>query len=194
MFMSRMEAKEDFKSFVGHRLGYICAIADRLDELGYFSAPASLKHHGNNDGGLYCHSKEVTSEMLNLTERLGMRWSRPESPYIVGMFHDVCKVDNYKREIIREECADSGMMVCKIEGKWVYSNDVILPGHGEKSVILTQNIIGKLTEEEIMCIRWHMGAFDERECWKYYTAAVRKYPNVLYTHTADMIAAHITGV
>lgn len=39
MFMSRMEAKEDFKSFVGHRLGYICAIADRLDELDIFQRP-----------------------------------------------------------------------------------------------------------------------------------------------------------
>lgn len=179
MFMSRMEAKEDFKSFVGHRLGYICAIADRLDELGYFSAPASLKHYGNNDGGLYCHSKEVTSEMLNLTERLGLRWSRPESPYIVGMFHDICKTDDYRREI---------------EGKWVHNTDMILPGHGEKSVIIAQHILGTLTQEEIMCIRWHMGAFDDIENWKYYSAAVKKYSNVLYTHAADMIASHIAGV
>lgn len=179
MFMSRMEAKEDFKSFVGHRLGYICAIADRLDELGYFSAPASLKHHGNNDGGLYCHSKEVTSELLDLTEKLELKWVRPESPYIVGMFHDVCKADGYRSEA---------------EGKWVYNSDVLLPGHGEKSVIITQNILGALTPEEIMCIRWHMGAFDERENWKYYSAAVKKYPNVLYTHVADMTASQIIGV
>ena len=48
--------------------------------------------------------------------------------------------------------------------------------------------------EEIMCIRWHMGAFDERENWKYYSAAVKKYPNVLYTHVADMTASQIIGV
>lgn len=45
-----------------------------------------------------------------------------------------------------------------------------------------------------MCIRWHMGAFDERENWKYYSAAVKKYPNVLYTHVADMTASQIIGV
>jgi len=192
--MSKENKKEDFIEFVGGHIWDADVIAERLEELGYFSAPASIRYHGNVTGGLYVHSKVVTLELLNLTERLSLRWSRPESPYIVGMFHDVCKVDNYKREIIREECADSGMMVCKIEGKWVYSNDVILPGHGEKSVILTQNIIGKLTEEEIMCIRWHMGAFDDIENWKYYSAAVKKYPNVLYTHAADMIASHIAGV
>jgi len=49
----------------------------------------------------------------------------------------------------------------------------------------------KLTPEEVMCIRWHMGAFDEKHNWKYYTAAVKKYPNVLWTHTADMIASQM---
>jgi hypothetical protein len=52
----------------------------------------------------------------------------------------------------------------------------------------------KLTPEEVMCIRWHMGAFDEKENWQYYSRAVNKYPNVLWTHTADMIASQIMGV
>ena len=51
--------------------------------------------------------------------------------------------------------------------------------------------LGKLTEEEVACIRYHMGAFTDKELWNDYTAAVRKYPNVLWTHTADMIASHI---
>ena len=52
----------------------------------------------------------------------------------------------------------------------------------------------KLTEEEVACIRWHMGAFDDQKFWNYYTAAVKKYPNVLWTHTADMIASQVLGV
>ena len=52
----------------------------------------------------------------------------------------------------------------------------------------------KLTLEEIFCIRWHMGAFDSKENWNSYGAACTEYPNVLYTHTADMIAARIIGV
>lgn len=177
--MSKENKKEDFIEFVGGHIWDADVIAERLEELGYFSLPASIGYHGNVTGGLYEHSKAVTLELLNLTEKLGLRWGRRDSIYIVGMFHDICKTDDYRREI---------------EGKWVHNTDMILPGHGEKSVIIAQHILGTLTQEEIMCIRWHMGAFDERECWKYYTAAVRKYPNVLYTHTADMIAAHITGV
>ena len=52
----------------------------------------------------------------------------------------------------------------------------------------------ELTQEEIFCIRWHMGAFDDKENWNSYGRACTVYPNVLYTHTADMIAARIEGV
>jgi hypothetical protein len=36
-----------------------------------------------------------------------------------------------------------------------------------------------------------MGAFDDKERWSYYNHAIKLYPNVLYTHTADMIASAI---
>ena len=42
-----------------------------------------------------------------------------------------------------------------------------------------------------MCIRYHMGAFTEKEEWRLYTRAVNQFPNVLWTHQADMIASHI---
>ena len=41
------------------------------------------------------------------------------------------------------------------------------------------------------CIRYHMGAFIDKEQWNDYTRAVEQYPNVLWTHTADMIASHV---
>lgn len=110
---------------------------------------------------------------------MGFTWSDARSPYIVGMFHDLCKCDNYK----------------VVDGKWKYNPNMILPGHGEKSIIMLQNIApDALTNEEIACIRWHMGAFDDRNNWEYYTRAVAKFPNVMYTHAADMAAAYIVGV
>ena len=55
--------------------------------------------------------------------------------------------------------------------------------------------MARLTDEEIACIRWHMGAYEiDTKMWQYYDSAIRKYPNVLYTHTADMIASKIDGV
>lgn len=48
--------------------------------------------------------------------------------------------------------------------------------------------------EEILCIRYHMGAFVDQKEWNDYTRAIHECPNVLWTHTADMIAAHILEI
>ena len=149
-----------------------------LIEKGFFKAPASIHHHGAYTGALFDHSFAVTKALLSLTERLELKWQLERSPHIVGMFHDLCKIDNYTR-------SDNEA--------WEYNNAALLPGHGEKSVILLQQHI-QLTDEEMLCIRWHMGAFDNKENWNSYGRSVTNYPNVLYTHTADMIAARVLGV
>ena len=50
-----------------------------------------------------------------------------------------------------------------------------------------------LTGEEAACIVYHMGAY-EKDMWDGYDAAIRQYPNVLYTHTADMLASKVDEV
>lgn len=145
---------------------------------GFFTAQASIHHHGAYTGALFDHSFAVTKTLLSFTERLGLSWMKERSPYIVGMFHDLCKIDNYTY---------SG------NEAWEYNNATLLPGHGEKSVIMLQQHMS-LTDEEMLCIRWHMGAFDDKEHWNSYGRSVTHFPNVLYTHTADMVAARILGV
>ena len=155
-------------------------LTDALDKLGFFSAPASTKYHGAHLGGLFDHSLATAEELVNLTLKLGLKWERPESPYIVGMYHDLCKCESYLIEPVREEIS--------------YNPAIVIPGHGDKSVIMLQKYIF-LTDEEIACIRWHMGAYEtDTKMWDYYGRAIEKYPNVLYTHTADMIASKVVGV
>lgn len=157
-----------------------CFFPLELEKIGFFTAPASTKYHGAYEGGLFDHSLETTRALVGLTEKLGLHWERPESPYIVGMYHDLCKCDNYVRDIET--------------GKYKYNPDMIISGHGDKSIIMLQKFI-KLTDEEIACIRWHMGAYEtDPKMWDYYGRAIETYPNVLYTHTADMIASKIRGV
>lgn len=154
-------------------------IVIELQQRGFFIKPASIHHHGQYDGALFDHSYEVTKALVNMTEKLGLEWKLERSPYIVGMFHDLCKLDNY----VKSEGDEA----------WEYNNATLLPGHGEKSVIFAQELM-KLTDEEIYCIRWHMGAFDSKDNWNSYGRACTMFPNVLYTHTADMVAARIKGV
>lgn len=140
----------------------------------YFTAPASTKYHGNYEGGLFDHSYRVTEHLIELSEKLHLKWERPISPIIIGMFHDLCKVDLYIEN----------------NGDYIYDNNTLLKGHGDKSVMILSTLM-QLTEEEVMCIRYHMGAFTDKEEWSDYTRAIHKYPNVLWTHTADMLATHI---
>lgn len=165
---------------------------DRLVEMGFFTAPASTKYHLAYEGGLFDHSYNVTYALLELTKQCGIRWQRAASPYIVGMFHDLCKCDQYRHPQRDDLTLLAGEPMYDIK-RWEHNPDTLLKGHGDKSVMLLSQFY-KLTEEEIMCIRYHMGAFTEKEEWKGYTDAIHRYPAVLWTHTADMIAAHITEV
>lgn len=162
---------------------------DLLDK-GFFTAPASTKYHGNYEGGLFDHSYMVARYLKKLTEEYRLDWQTPRSPLLVGMFHDLCKMDSYQHPVIAETLGGEEI---RDDFKWEYTTDTLLKGHGYKSVMVLAQYF-KLTEEEIMCIRYHMGAFCDKSEWNDYTRAVHKYTNVLWTHQADMLASHVEGV
>lgn len=144
--------------------------------IGFFECPASRKFHGAYEGGLFDHSFTVAKCLRSLTNRLELKWQREESPELVGVLHDICKTLKYKK-------IPSGYEYIKGSPE----------GHGELSVeMLADKII--LTTEEKESIYWHMGAFTDAEQWPEYTAAIQKFPNILWTHTADMMAAYILKV
>ena len=162
-----------------------------LIENKFFTQPASTKYHGAYEGGLFDHSYEVTQVLLDMTDRLNLKWKRPESPYIIGMFHDLCKIDNYLT--IVDEPGETMMGTNEVKGKEVhfeYNSNTVLKGHGEKSIMLLSQFIA-LTEEELFCIRFHMGAYEGQDQWDNYDKAIRKYENVLLTHTADMYTSKV---
>ena len=143
----------------------------------FFEQPASTKYHGSYECGLFEHSLDMAVVLDDLTHKLDLRWDKPSSPLIIGMFHDICKIDNYIK--IENNGAIS----------YEYNKDTLLKGHGDKSIQILSQFM-QLTEEEVLCIRYHMGAY-ETEDWNFFDRAIKKYPNVLFTHTADMIASKI---
>lgn len=165
-------------------------IIDRLDKHGFFTAPASAKHHGNYEGGLFDHSLAVATTLLELSARNGLVWQKPRSALLIGMFHDLCKIDSYTRPIIGY--TGTGTPIHD-KTSYEYTENCLYSGHGVKSVILLSTYF-ELTTEEVACIRYHMGAFTDRDEWMYYTRAIKEFPNVLWTHQADMIASQIKGV
>jgi hypothetical protein len=78
-------------------------------------------------------------------------------------------------------------------GKWqtvpTYTFDDPLPyGHGEKSVYIVNGFI-RLTREEAMAIRWHMG-FSGTEDPRTVGQALQKYPLAFALATADSEASY----
>lgn len=183
----------DFLNFMKLPDGTPVVSDDMMEYLmayGFFTAPASTKYHGNYEGGLLEHSYMVTKFLLTLTQDNHLIWHKARSPYIVGMFHDLCKIDQYRHPA--SDLVVDGMSLPD-PSKWEYNPETLLKGHGDKSVMLLSQFY-TLTDEEIMCIRYHMGAFTDKSEWNDYTRAVRNYPNVLWTHQADMLASQVAGV
>ena len=152
-----------------------------LIENGFFTAPASTRFHGAYEGGLFDHSWQVMRRLLALTRRNHLIWSDPRSPYIVGMFHDLCKIDQYRKLPVPD--GDKAYEYAPTE----------LTGHGDKSVKLLERFVSP-TLEEAMCITYHMGAFTDKEEWGFYSKAVDSNENVFWTHAADMLASHVDKV
>lgn len=159
-------------------------IIEWLEKTTFFVDPASARFHGNYEGGLCDHSLAVYEEYVKLT---GVDDDKAK---ITCLLHDVCKIGTYKlgfRNVKNEE------------GKWEqvpqYENqDSGFPyGHGEKSVLMISQFI-KLTKEEMLMIRWHMGAYESKECWNDLGKAQEMFPSVLYIHFADMLATKVRGI
>ena len=163
-----------------------------LDKLGFFNAPASTKYHGAYEGGLFDHSYAVYERLAKLTDDNKLVWQRPQSPFIIGMFHDLCKCDQY----VKKDGAYVSGTDTLLQGEnlfhYEYNTNTVIKGHGAKSIMLLSQFI-TLTEEEVLCIRYHMGAYEKEE-WAELDAAIKRYPNVFWAHAADMLASKVDGV
>ena len=154
-------------------------VAQKLRQTSFYKMPASTQYHNNFEGGLLEHSTNVWHNLEKLTADLELDWQDPSSPFIIAMLHDACKIDAY--------------FFNRDYGVWERNPDHPA-GHGDLSLAIISQLGIDLTDEERACIRWHMGAFDEREHWSDFTDAIHLYPNVLWTHVADMMAAHIDEI
>lgn len=159
----------------------------------FFTAPASSKFHNDFEGGLLSHSLNVYYRLVKLLEgEYGDAWREvysPESVAIVGLLHDVCKVNYYTVDYRNVKNKDTGAW----EKVPYYKVEDTLPyGHGEKSVYIIGGFM-RLTREEAMAINWHMGGFDDRARGGSFTVsqAFRDYPLAVMTHTADFLATYL---
>jgi hypothetical protein len=173
-----------------NRAGMDELIAWLEGETDFFSAPASTRAHGVFEGGLLVHSLNVYRLLTSFAKNIPNL--NLQAMIVVGLLHDLCKVNFYKKSVRNVKVPG--------ERRWEeeegYAIDDALPlGHGEKSVYLAMKFI-RLTDEEAVSIRWHMGGYDD-SARSYIgglaqSSAYEKYPLAAATAIADMYAAHFT--
>lgn len=192
MERSVQEIKEEFISIYKEKikrdgseklLEYLCNKSD------FFTAPASGRFHSSYEGGLAQHSINVYHCLTDYLEREKVKntykiTASEESAAIVALLHDMCKIDVYVKDLrnVKNE-----------QGKWeqvpYYRYEDKLPyGHGEKSVYMISGFM-RLTREEAMAIRWHMG-FSGSEDSGLVGKAFEGYPLAFALSTADMEATY----
>ena len=107
-----MSAKEEFMELLRstEREG-VEDLLVALEEMGFFTAPASSNHHLNVEGGLVVHSLNtckaalmVWEGMIGLEPGLAKEVER-ESVIIASLLHDVCKSDIYFRTVKKHKTA-----------------------------------------------------------------------------------------
>ena len=161
-----MSAREEFiELYTQHiRREGSGALLDYLqNKSDFFTAPASAKFHGAYAGGLCEHSVNVYHCLRDYLERdrvrelYGLEYPE-ESVALVSLLHDVCKTGCYK---------PGSRNVKGPDGKWqsvptFFYEDSLPYGHGEKSVYILSGFL-RLTREEAMAIRWHMGFSGEED-------------------------------
>ncbi len=159
----------------------------------FFTAPASTRYHGAYAGGLCEHSMNVYECMKDYLSRERVRetyglTATDESIALVALLHDLCKVNLYKLYMKNVKNDETG----EWETVPAYQIDEQMPfGHGEKSVYII-NGFTRLTRDEAMAVRWHMG-FSGEEAMSMAGKtnignALEKYPLALAVHIADMEA------
>ena len=138
------------------RPGIVDLVAWLENDTDFFKAPASTRFHGNYDGGLLEHSLHVLEFALtNFNYLLKYKpeyKSFQESVIIAALFHDVCKVNQYKWGEEKWTKNDAGRWASY--KSYGFKDDLPM-GHGEKSVYYISRQMD-LKTSEILAIRWHM--------------------------------------
>ena len=172
-----------------HREG-VDSLLDWLGKTNFFHDPASTKFHSDYEGGLCQHSLNVYARLIKLLQNeYGDSWQEKcsmESAVLIGLFHDICKVDTYA--VSMRNIKENGVWVQK---PYYVSQDNLPFGHGEKSVYILNSFV-KLTREEAVCINWHMGEYDLRaKAGQSLSNIYYKYPLAFLTHIADNMATYL---
>ena len=195
-----------FKSYLTDRQGSV-ALLDWLLSTTFFTDPASSKYHEAYPGGLCEHTLKVYDNIFDIANIMTNGEFQSQSLTIVSLFHDICKIGCYKKSFRNVKTYDKeevekatkwqikndalGNFIWKSEESYIFEDDFPM-GHGEKSVYLVERFM-KLTDDEALAIRWHMGAWEDGDK-RPLSSAFERCKLAVLLHMADTSATYLPPV
>lgn len=173
----------------------------KLEESGFFAAPASTKYHSSFEGGLCQHSLNVYNNLKLLCESKGIQVDN-DSLIICALLHDMSKMSMYEEYVKNSKVykptggkvdeigrfdweAQKAYKVKEATDRFIYGN------HEQTSLFMISRYI-PLTLEEEVAILHHMGGVGEDSNRSVQISEVfNRYPLALMLHLADMMSTFI---
>lgn len=158
-----------------------------LHSTDFYTAPASTRFHNAFDGGLVKHKLDTANRVIDLIKTDAFSMVNLPEAILVALSHDWCKINRY--EIFMRNDKDEKT------GKWNKipsfrtKEDYIVPmGHGVSSMFMAQKFM-RLSTEQALAIRWHMGRWNvSDEEVNEYSYATKNYPMVFLIQFADQLS------
>lgn len=175
------------------------ALIEYMEEIGFFTAPASGGNHSNGEGGLAEHSLNVlhTAEKLSVSLIGGKNITDDirNSVVIASLLHDLGKCGDYGKQMYvpnmikdgRPTKAEPEQKYKQSEAKpWKRNPNLLALDHATRSIKLATLFID-LTEEEEFAIRYHDGLYETANY------GVKGHETELYMilHWADMWSSRV---
>lgn len=185
--MLHEERREKFLKLVNtyiHRKG-IDQMINFLDGTDFYEAPCSTKYHLNYEGGLVEHSINVCNNLFLEVAAHNLDFS-DETIAIVSLFHDLCKINTYKK-VPKWEKDSNNVWIQK--DSYIFDEQLAY-GHSEKSAMLVARFI-QVLPFELQAINGHMGFSDVRGP-QLIGNIFKQNKLALMLHFADMTATYIT--
>lgn len=153
----------------------------------FFICPASARYHDSKPGGLLNHTLGVAKRALDLLKTDSFADVPVESAVLTSLIHDWCKIGLYQPYMKNVKNEQTGEWE-KVQA-YTYNDDrAVCLGHGVASMYLAQKYV-KLTYEECLAVRWHMGEYNVAHSEDSELAqANRNYPMVQLLQFADRLS------
>lgn len=155
-----------------------------MEEIGFFTAPASGGNHMACEGGLAQHSLNVYKTAMNVAGILKLDTDLVNSVTIASLLHDLGKCGDYGKQMYIPNTLKSGKL--STAKPYKRNTDLLAIDHATRSIKLVTLFID-LTEHEEFAIRYHDGLYETAN----YSVKGNETPLYMIIHFADLWSSRV---